>query len=328
MKIKKTIIELFRLILDRLKRLPVKFWALLATIFGIADFLTWSILSSIPKESRLNITLVIVIATLCITLIAVIRQPTSDEVVFHARELYRSAREHYENKKFSDALSLLQASIELDPDSTATIGLLGRCLVKLGRFEEALKHLSLAINKTVVPANRRTFRINRAISNIMLRDFGSAMNDLDDNISEEPDLKISYRQRAVVWLCMGRPQNALVDLSKVITKNPKYLCGRATRAVAYAMVGDSVNALKEVERVEKLLPKDADHFYCFSLALTYLGRFDDSVSALAIAMERDSKYIPRARKDPLLDPIRENQLFIDVIRPIINDSLDMAQNNL
>lgn len=290
--------------LNRLKRLPVRFWAMLLALFGFADFLTWSVLSDVPPSARLYVTLAIVAVALVITLIAVLRQPTSDEVISEARMLFRLARREYEEKRYREALALLESSVRLDKASTAAQGLLGRSRLRLGLFEEAIHPLSMSIETTVVASNRRILRTNRAICRTMLGEFGIALHDIDANLSEEPNLKAARRLRSIIWLCMDRPENALEDISIVLNSNPEYLCGYATKAVIEAKLGDIAQAREAVRKVEELLPEDADDFYCAALAYSHIQQTDEALSALEIAIQQDEKYLYQALFDPMLSDLR------------------------
>ncbi len=123
-----------RLFVSRFRQLAVKFWPVLATAFGIADFLTWSVLADIQPEGRWRFTLGLVALSLVLTTVVVLRAPTEDERLANARAMTRAARELYNSKNYEEALRLLRMSMQIDSDSTTIIGLPGRTLVRLGQY--------------------------------------------------------------------------------------------------------------------------------------------------------------------------------------------------
>jgi tetratricopeptide (TPR) repeat protein len=299
--------------LGRFRRLPTKFWAVLATVFGIADFLTWSIFANIEPEMRWRLTLAIVVFSLFLTLVVVLRVPTEDETLTNARLMTRAARQLYNSKDYEEALVMLQRSAQIDPDSTTTLGLLGRTLVRLGHFSEAIPYLSKAIRQTVIEGNRRILRSNRAIAHIMLGEYGHALDDLEDNVRENPDTRSSGRLRVLVWLYLGRLDNALREIEITLEKHPDYLCGHATKAVILHKLGQVQDAVEEIAVCESMVPEDADDFYCLAFAYAHLRTPEEALNALRIAVERDSKYRARATGDPLFAELREYPGFAKAV---------------
>ncbi len=304
------------LFLGRFRRIPAKFWAVLATVFGIADFLTWSILADLPPRKRWQFTLGMVVLSLVLAFVAALRSPTDEERVANARVLTRAAREMYTSKSYQEALRLLRMSIRMDPDSTMTIGLLGRTLVRLGYFSEALPYLSKAIEQTVVETNRRILRTNRAIAHIMLGKYGRALDDIEQNLTEKPNLKFSRRLKALIWLYLGRLDNALQEIDAVLKAHPNYLCGHATRAAIMYAMGDARSGMEEISICETALPEKGGDFYCLAFAYTFAGQYEKALDALRIAVERDPKYRARAMSDPLFADLRERPGFVEAIGKI------------
>jgi tetratricopeptide (TPR) repeat protein len=300
-------------VLGRFRRLPATFWLVLATIFGIADFLTWSALAGVAREDRPKLTLGLVALALIATLVAVLRSPTSDERMVRARALQRTAREAYKAASYADAEGLLLRAMDLDPDSPGGWGLLGRVLLRLGKYEQAIPALTKAIELTQV--NRGLYLHNRGLAHAMLGHYGRALDDLDESIQEKPDRPITLRWRALVWLYLGRYDNALQDINAALKLKPLYLCGHATKAVVLSHLGQDEAAEKELSRCGRLRPQDADDFYCLALARSQLQRESPNhvYQALRIAIERDAKYAARARIEPLFDQLRQENGFWDLI---------------
>jgi len=297
----------------RLRHLPTKFWAILLAFFGFADFLTWSLLKDVEIDDRWKYTVVIAVFALLVTFIVVIRSPTEEETLSNARAMFRKARKLYNSKKYDDALSLLQSSVALDPDSTGTQGLLGRNLIRLGNFAEGIPHLNNAIEQTVVKSNKRILKSNRAVANYLLGNYGESLQDYDANLNENPNSKTSHRMRAQIWLMLGKLEYALEDANKSLKIDPNYICGRATKAIILQRLGEKEKARIELSQCENLTPDDADAFYCLAQGYSALSVIENSLATLRLSIELDPKYKFRALLDPLLSPLREIPEFEEVI---------------
>ncbi len=303
------------LFLGRFRYLPAKFWGILAAIFGVADFLTWSVLGDIPPGERFKWTLAFVGLSLFATIIVVLRTSTEEEKITRARVLSEKAREAYNVNEYDEALRLLKLAVQLDKESVGTTGLLGRTLTRLGYYAEAIQFLTRAIEGTKIAANKRILLTNRGVSQLMLGQFGRALDDFSECLKLSPNSTMSLRFRALTWLYLGRPENGLQDINAALKTKPKYLCGHATKAIILYELGQVESAEKELEKCEKLLPEDADDFYCMAIAYSKLAQTDQAIKALQNAIELDPKYRARAISEPLFEPIRNiptfKQLFKD-----------------
>jgi len=301
------------LFLRRFRRLPSKYWLILGSLFGIADFLTWSILSDIQPSQRWPVTLGLGVVALLITIVSIARQPDVEEIVVHSRALTRMAREAFNSTNYAESLQLLEAAVRLDNDNTAAWSLLGRVLVRLGRFDEAVVPLNRAIELTQIKGNRHLLLVNRALARIFTDNLGAALADLDLILEENPKHTEALRIRATVWLILGRYDNAFHDLNAALKIKPNYLCARAIKAVALKRIGDLEQALRELKRCEALVPEDAVDMYHISLAYANLGRVDDAIEMLEAAIQRDPRCVPRAARDRLFDEVRNDPRFLKLI---------------
>jgi len=299
------------LFLGRFRKLPAIYWAVLAAIFGVADFLTWSVLGDIPPRQRLQWTIGIAIGALLVTVVAVLRRPTIDERMAHARALERMAREAYNAGNYVEAEGHLRKAVQLDPEEVGAWGLLGRTLVRLGKYAEAIRPLTRAIELTQV--NRALYLHNRGVAYAMLGQYGRALDDFEESLKERPSRHRTLRWRAMVWFYLGRLDNALKDATDAVELRPHYVCGHATKAIILYELGQIVDAENTLAHCESLLPDDADEFYCLSLAYSRLKGPEQTLQALRIAIERDTKYRARAQIEPLFDRLRENPQFREIV---------------
>ena len=300
-----------RLFIGRFRRLPATFWVILATIFGIADFLTWSILANIGPEQRIRWTLSIAAVALIVTVITMLWHPTEDEKMANARVFQRAAREAWNVTNYAKAEKLLRRAVELDSERVGAWALLGRTLIRLGEYNEAIPILTRALELTQInPASKLH---NRGVAYAMLGQYGRALDDFDESLKERPDQPDTLRWRSLVWLYLGSFANALQDVDSALEMKPLYLCGHATKAVVLHLLGQAEAAEDELAHCSSLHPQDTDDFYCLALAYSQLNRPSQTLQALRIAIERNPKYRARAAIEPLFDQLKTDPIFHNLI---------------
>jgi len=302
-----------KLFLTRFRRLPTVYWAVLASIFGIVDFLTWSVLANTPPSQRWRLTVGIAIGAFILTVVFVILRPSETETATYARSLTRTAREAFNKGNYNEALRLLEASVRLDNDNAASWSLLGRTLVRCGKFKESIAPLSRAVDLSQITGNKHIMLLNRSIAHYLLGNLGQAHDDLNQILSDSPTHIEALRLRAMVWLQLGRPDNALNDIDIALKKRPTYLCAHAIKVVILKQQGKIRAAKEELKQCESLPPEDSVDFYCLSLAYAYAGRAEEAVKYIQTSIQHDTKCLHRAQRDPLFQPLRENPQFIAVI---------------
>jgi tetratricopeptide (TPR) repeat protein len=300
-----------RFFLARFRHLPMSYWAALASIFGVADFLTWSVLADILPLERVYWTLGIAAVALGVTIFALLRTPTSDEKMGQARALHRVGREAYASNRYAEAKKCLRRAVELDPEEVSNWGVLGRVLVRLGELSEAIPALTRAIELTQV--NRALYLHNRGVAYASLGQYGRALDDFEESLRGKPNRIITLRWRGLVWLYLGRLDNALNDIDAALKLQPRYLCGHATKAIVLYRLGQIEKAEKELSRCSSLQPEDADDFYCLALAYSQAQELHQALQMLRLAIERDPKYPVRAKMEPLFERLRNDPAFQSIV---------------
>ena len=237
---------------------------------------------------------------------------TTDDKMARARALGRRARIAYQESNYADAEELLRLAVQLDPEAPGYWGLFGRVLSRLGKYNEATSALSRAIELTQV--NRSLYLLHRGIAYTMSGQYGRALDDFDNRLKLSPKSHRTLRWRAMVWLYLHRPENALADVSRAIDLKPEYICAHATKAIALCHRRQMEDASKELDIIDALHPEDEGDFYCLALAYSQLKTPREAIDALRIAVERDPRYIARSAVEPFFEQLRDDPYFQQVIK--------------
>lgn len=230
------------------------------------------------------------------------------EAINYARTLVRTARAEFDAKDYFDAQKKLEIAVHLDPDDVSSLGLFGRALTNLGRFDEAIAPLTRAIELTQFSSNRKIYLTSRLLANYFRGKYDLAIADGNKIIQESPKHREGRRLRATTWLVLNHLENALVDINVALEKGA-YLCGNAIKAVILNRNKDFVGSSKELEICDTLQPMDGVDFYCLALAHANMQHKDTALVFLEKAVRHDPKCLPRAVRDPLFLEIRDDQRF-------------------
>lgn len=240
------------------------------------------------------------------------------DAINYAREIEKSARQDFNIKKYAEALKKIKTAVHLDLDDVSILGLYGRILTDLGKFDDAISPLTKAIEKTQFGSNKRIYLKNRLLSNYFRRKYDLAIMDGDIIIESSPKNKEGHRLRATTWIVLGDLEKALQDINIAVEEND-YLSGHAIKAVVLNKIGDITGAQAEIKTCEELKPKDGVDSYCVALAYATLGNLDMAFNLLEKSISADLKCKPRAEVEPLLSELRINPKF-DLILSRANSS--------
>ena len=180
---------------------------------------------------------------------------------------------------YDKALAELELSLEITgnlPISVRSLSLKGRALKELGRFDEALMTLRLAIS---LEYNSRTGQRNNSPLAQTNLDLIREINALQENaldidyfntlISRNPNDAVGYYNRGLAHLAMGNYQEANLDLEKTFSLGLRLAETDAHRGYARLKVGDLRGANQELTLALEISPRNA-------LFNAYFGEFQVS----------------------------------------------------
>ncbi|MEW4529757.1 tetratricopeptide repeat protein [Maioricimonas sp. JC845] len=191
------------------------------------------------------------------------------------------------------ALELYDAALEREPHPPMSVYVLhnrGRVLIQLGRVEQALPDINLAIDQAEgkLPTgfmlrgicHRKQGRLedaladfdqalqidpdfadalnNRGLVRLMQNDLDAAEADFNRAIALRPDLAEPYANRGVVYRRRNRFDKAIADYTRALKRDPRHLDARYNRGLALAATGQPADAVDDFSTILQLDPTNAD----------------------------------------------------------------------
>ena len=97
----------------------------------------------------------------------------------------------------------------------------GNTFFQNNKFMDAFKKYSDAIDLKVETKNNAVYYSNRAYVDLKLENYGSAIQDVNMAIKIDPDFTKAYHRRAIAYLQLNKPTEALKDLLFLKKKFPE-----------------------------------------------------------------------------------------------------------
>jgi tetratricopeptide (TPR) repeat protein len=188
-----------------------------------------------------------------------IRQAEAERPKRTAAGLARCAEEFMAAREFDCCLYLCRLAVAEDPNEPLSYFVRGRCLDDIGRFDEALEALALAVTLDSANADfqaaygqalEHTGQLEearlryglalgldrdligpllaRALVSQQLGDFAGALADLDAYLGHRPDSTDALIHRGLSHLAAGRRDHADIDFDRAIALDPN-ACERIKR---------------------------------------------------------------------------------------------------
>lgn len=165
---------------------------------------------------------------------------------------YRGAVE-FKRKDYKAAIEDFTKSIELDPSHTIAYQSRGCAYGEFGNYKAALDDFNLAIKqKNVTPH----IYFNRGRVYRLVKDYPAAVSDFTMAIRHglaESDSNVPvFLERAMTYLAMGRPHQAMIDVNHYLKSHLQDPRGYLLRAQIYKQMGNIQAELKESAKAKEL----------------------------------------------------------------------------
>jgi tetratricopeptide (TPR) repeat protein len=136
------------------------------------------------------------------------------------------------------------------------------------------------------------------------------------------DLEPNYYEASLVvgrtYVARGMYPQAIAELEKAVRFNPKVASVSGALAHAYARAGNREKALKLVDQLKRPDGKETANPPTFVLVWAYagLGDKEQAFAWLERAFEERRQRLTWLKVDPLLEPLRSDARFDDLVRRV------------
>ncbi len=179
--------------------------------------------------------------------------------------------------RLDEALREMQRAAELDPLSRIIGNEVGWVLCLMHRPDEALAQ-------------------------------GESMRRLDPNFAH------TYFMLGLAQIQKGQGREAVVSLRRAIDLSGFYSHISAALAKAHAIAGDTAAAIQVLRDMERRSTKEYVAPFAFAIAHTGLGHKTDAFKWLQKGIAEHDLFLPENFFDPLLDPLRSDPRYPNVVR--------------
>jgi tetratricopeptide (TPR) repeat protein len=227
-------------------------------------------------------------------------------------------------------LDSLRKTIRLIPNDPVPHGNLGRILTEMGRHEEAMQELNLAMKLHVDPDEKAW--ISRMIGEVQLKQnqLDAALKNFNTSIQINAEYT-AYMQRGRIRAMRGDVAGALSDLNLSLKHQPDSAESLELRAKILASAGEFDKALADLQTLREQLPNHAEVLVQMGGVQQAAGHRQQAIESYSQALGLDPKSAAafRGRADCQLASGKQAAAASDYRQSIQLDGSDVnALNNL
>lgn len=168
--------------------------------------------------------------------------------------------QQYDKQDYHAAKLYFDSAAALSANNAQIYFLQGKCAYYLDSLESAVKLLTMAITMEDVHLEE-SYKF-RGFSHYYLKDYKSAIRDLNESIRIEPDQPLVYHYRAQCFEILEEYYNAIADYTIAIEKDPKEPDNYYFRGFCYLMQEKYEQSIKDFNQALVFNTTNKDlHFY-------------------------------------------------------------------
>ena len=182
---------------------------------------------------------------------------------------------HLKRGDLEEALTHYNRSIDLNGYETASFVNRAVTLMRMKRYDEAIRDFSQVIALDHLDArayrDRGKLYFDGGLTELAEKDYSEAIR-LDEGMED------AYIGRAACRVHRKDIDGAMQDLNFVINMNPQSSAGYRGRGLAFAAAGDYVSALREIGTAIEMGPTDPVAYTSRALVHFSMGQYQDAVN--------------------------------------------------
>ncbi len=211
-------------------------------------------------------------------------------------DLARTAQEHVRLREWERAEKALRQALEISPDNTLSLRLLGMVFIQQGRFDQAIAILKRTLETDPFRAETHA---NLGAAYMHKAQFDLAEDALHTALRIDPDFPAALLNIGLLYVATEQYAWAADHLARAVATQPSNPSARNNLGVALIRLGEAAKARPHFEAVVKEHP-DVTLAY-FNLAVTYALEGETS-KAMEWIREGARRCTPLALTKFLSDP--------------------------
>lgn len=204
-------------------------------------------------------------------------------------------------------------AVELDPNYALGRSFLAWYLAAMGRFNEAVEEDKRALDLDPLSA---AVNADLGWDLYLARRYDEAINQLRKAIDLEPNYWVSHVLLGRCYEQTGKREEALVEFQKarqIENSIPEVV---AALGHGYAVLGRQKEALQIISELQARSKKEFIPSYSIATVYVGLGMKEQALQYLIKTYEEGSYYNIHLKVEPILDPVRADPRFADIVRRV------------
>jgi tetratricopeptide (TPR) repeat protein len=187
-----------------------------------------------------------------------LKKTKQDTSLTNAVALFNKGKEYYysndkdnANKKFDEAINILNIVIELNPNDASVYALRGDAYCMKGQYDDSIKDLNEAIR---LDPNSAYAYSRRGNAYRVKKQFDIALFNYNEAIRLDPNNAYAYSRRGDTYRLKGQYDIAINDFNEAIRLEPDKFWAYYHRGQVYNKIGQKDPAIKDLEKALSLRP--------------------------------------------------------------------------
>ncbi|MET0753620.1 MAG: protein kinase [Pyrinomonadaceae bacterium] len=210
----------------------------------------------------------------------------------------------------SEAGNQFKRALELSPHYANAHDGYGFYLKAVGRHAEAIEK-----GKQVQKLDPLSpfAHISLGYAYYFARDYEKAIEECNKALELDKYSTFAYRNLGIAYLQQGKLDSAIAALSKAATFSSGGLAFESYLGFAYARAGKHTEAVEVLMSLEEFAAQQYVSAYSFAMVYLGLGDLDKTFEWLEKAFEERSGFLPFLKVEPMVDSIRSDARFQDLL---------------
>lgn len=214
-------------------------------------------------------------------------------------------------QRFEESVAKFRRALDFAPTWVLARSNLCGSLVELGRFPEAMAECTLALQRDSTFA---LAHFNRGMAAYAIGEYAQAIRDFENTIRYDALYLGAYEHKGIVHFSLGELDQARSIWEESLQRWPNQKTSLFNLGFLEVQQGRMDAAAAYFQRLVDIEPSDKDAWFGLALCKAQTGQTDQALSHLKKAIEMGFDEWGTLKKEPLLEPLRSQPAYQELIR--------------